>query len=315
MATTYPYNPYRQQAKVGVSFQPTYDPSHDQQIGALIQQEGQKAQAAMAGIQSQEAATGDIFSYDIEGREKRLSEFRSKTGEIKEKFGNDLAQAAPALAQAVVAERSNPWYQKNKLYTKEYERRQKLQDQFGPNLITMKDLPQGDLAGVDMDDIKYEAINRQNLYQIWNEELGDLGDKISDLGLSTDPKFAGMLKHWQLKGLTENQRLELVKSYGPMIDQMLEERGWPNTPENRDMLAAEFDQWSKQLIGGESSRYMQDPAYDDSGSGSFGGFGQIPTRDFSVSTSDVEIINFNPEQAEALKQSRAWKTGEPMAGS
>jgi len=306
------YNPYRQQMTTGIPYQSVYDPANDQRTAQLMMGENQKAMQALAGVQAQQAATGDIFSYDEAGKKERIDEFKGRTSQIKDKFNNDLALAAPALAQTIADERTNPWYQKNAAYTEQYQRRQKLVDQFGPNLMMFKDLPTGNLKDVNMEDINFEYLNRQHLYDIYKQNMGHLANKLTPIGLHKDPNNAGMLRSGQRKGLTENEALEAAKEHSAVIDQIIQERGLTDTPEVRNTLRAEQDLWAQNnLVGGTAYQYRQDPTFDTSGGGNVFP-GVIPTKDIRVSGTNVETNNMNPEEMQALKQSRGWKTGEPL---
>jgi len=265
-----------------------YNPANTQRFSDLMQQEYQKAASAKAALNQFGAQVGDIPTQDIEGRDQRLSEFDEQVNKIKDIYNNDLALAAPDLATAIMKERQNPWYQKNRKYMEQSQRRQELLDKFGPNILFVNDLPQGNLNQMSMDDINFEYLNRLHLDQRLKEQYGKLAEKRTDLEVTQD-KY-GMLKYGYRKGLTPKERQELIadatQNYLPGL---LKDLGFENNPQAASMVANELGDWVEgNLYDQYDYTRVKNPM---AGSGSDSWIGKVPDKFTAIDTD-----NYTPSE-------------------
>jgi len=299
---------------LGVPYVSAYDPSVSDRYGQMMQQEYMKGTAANQGLAQREAEIGDIYSEDLEGKEEVLGKYKGKIDKIREAYGHDLALAAPELARAVAQERSNPWYAKNVKYTQESQRRQKLLDQYGPNVLFMpgKDLPQGNLNQIDMEDIGFDYVNRLHLQDNFQTTYGDYAKKTTDLGLEIDPEFPAFAKQRTRKGITDTELNDLAEGEGrDYITNLLEGMNLEPTPENIEMLTGEFKSWGKGLIGGEDVRVMQNYGFDADGGGGVSGQPLAPPNRL-IYTGQVqdEILSDKEREKEGETLYQSYKKGD-----
>lgn len=289
-------------ASLGVPYVSAYDPSVAGRYAGLMQQEYGKAISANQALALREGEIGDIMTQDIEGREDVLGKYKGRIDKIKEAYNQDLALAAPELARTIVEERSNPWYAKNVRYNKEFERRQKLIDQFGPNLQFTRDLPTGRLQDMEMEDIGFEYYNRQHLQQLFQEQFGKQALRKGDLELSDIPGYPGFVKTSQQLGLNEIEVAQLgeEQAYG-FIEDSLEGMGLSPTPENIAMLRREFDDWAgSNLIRGAQESIKPRPT-------TTGGGSDLPFQLFPEESQLVKVEEEReptPSRVEAKKEGR-----------
>jgi hypothetical protein len=283
-----------------------------------MQREYGKAFSANQALAQETARMGELETRDIEGLDQRMGEFKDTVSAIRENYNNDLALAAPELARAVAKERQNPWYQKNKLYTQEFDRRQKLLDQFGPNILFSKDLPQGNLNNMNLEDIGFDYINRQHLFDMYNKQYGPLGKKPHDLGIVKDPDDSRYMRQGYRTGLTNDEVADLVNTQGEIyIDQAIENMGISDTPESRAMLKSEFENWAyNNLIGGEKYTRSLNPDYDPSPEGGPETMGGLEGLSNLVDKGPVNYTNLSDKDLRNAAKDLAGRiaVGEELSG-
>jgi len=261
--------------QIGVPFVSAYDPTVNDRYLGLVQQEYQKAFSANQALAAREAEIADIFSIDEAGKEETLGKYRSKIGAIREAYNQDLALAAPQLARAVAEERANPWYGKNVQYNKEFERRQKLLDQFGPNIRITKDLPQGSLNDMDMEDISFNYWNQAMADEMLQRDLGKAASMTRTLSPEPHPDYPDLYAYERtLKGLDETEAAEAAQRGAKRIIQSLENSGVTVDDTMREQIIEHAGLWAdKNLRGGITKRPIQIGSITGgSGSGNNGQF-------------------------------------------
>lgn len=253
---------YYNQPGVALSYVSSYDPSFDNNLVNLQNQENQKAMMAVAGMSERESQIGDVFSHDVKGKQEVVKSFQDKINRVKEVYNNDLALAAPALSSAIAKERQNPWYQKNALYNQELERRQKLTDQFGPNILFNKNLPQlgedKSLNDVQMEDIGFDYLNLQHVKQTLDQQFGALAKKKKDLGMKDIGD--GFIAFGERMGLSDKELANLKSKNPEFLDNLLAQSGIQPTDQTRSVLSNYVSTWmDTNLSGQEDWREVADP--------------------------------------------------------
>ena len=81
----------QQQSASVIPYVSAYDPSFDNNLINLQNQEYTKAATTQAALAERAAQIGDIFSHDTKGKEQVVSKFKDNLTRTKELYNNDLA--------------------------------------------------------------------------------------------------------------------------------------------------------------------------------------------------------------------------------
>jgi hypothetical protein len=155
---------------------------------------------------------------------------------------------------------------------------------------------------MDVDDIGFEYINRQHLFDLYNKQYGHLAKVTTDLGMSRDPDNKDFLRTGTRTGQTEPEIQQLIESQGEeYVDNMLEQNGLSDTPENRAMLQEEFANWAyNNLAASENYSRILDPRAKEAIENSGGTGGVLPEPKLKPLDQQTTIDpNFTPKQQTA----------------
>ena len=117
---------------VPIQYQSQFIPTDFSTVGNLLgmfrqdmAQRNQEFDQAAELETSSLADIGSIPTYDLQGRESRMSELDRAISDTVSKYGGDYGAASKDIARIIAKERNNPWYQMNKqLYDTEQKRRE-----------------------------------------------------------------------------------------------------------------------------------------------------------------------------------------------
>jgi len=210
----------------------------------------------------------DVSPENIAGKQAVLGNFKGRIQEIVDQYGGDYGAASKDIARAISKERGNEFYQLAPQHTAALKRQQALKDKYGANAIAINEVPrsfineQGEVQDVNLDPT---ILNQLDLERTLQTEFSKRGSKPRQSGLyKTKNTPEGFLQQSTIRGITEEEF--------PGVMQEMEERLYTMHPELQGDPRAKniAENMARQLIGGSTIDYRNDPTYSKDAESPFG---------------------------------------------
>lgn len=244
-------------------------------IGAMSNLLGQRQtryDQALAGQLAMEDAYAQLPStpQDIAGKQVLLNQFKTDVQSIVDRYGGDYGAASKDIARLVSKKRQDPSFQLLPQAAKLAEEQRRLQAQYGPSAMTLREVPQvldpetGKVM-VSPEDLRYSVLDQRQLEKALETEFGNRARMIRESGLSPSTTSPGMLVQTKTRGITDEEvpgvteeMMTRLSNMNPDLAAAIEE-GDPRALQIAQNMA-------QQLVGGIERQYTRDPLFGADGS-------------------------------------------------
>jgi hypothetical protein len=178
-------------------------------------------------------AAEDLYSQyetdvtDVALKNEIIGNFRNKVQSIVDKYGGDWGAAAKQLAKEVVKTKQDPFFQLAGRKKQLAEEQRKMIQAYGPDAVVLKDIRNVQLKDkegkyIDPSKLESEVLNRAQIKEMMNKELGHLAKDIREGEFAVSKKMPWQMERKIMTGISDAEVMgvaqrgyELIKSQRP----------------------------------------------------------------------------------------------------
>lgn len=143
----------------GLTYQQNYVPLPIDLYKQMLDTSQQRYDATQMAMAQEKARIGDIETYNPDEKQRVLDQYRNDVMSIAQNYNGDLSKASGDIVNRIGAERMNPYYNANRIFTERYKQQQQLADQLRAKGVALE----------------FKTIKPEDLIANQNAQLGTAG--------------------------------------------------------------------------------------------------------------------------------------------